>query len=50
MLGVFLNGLSGEEITFKQPFLQAATPQFPVPVEVVTGHHSVSSFLNKVFF
>lgn len=30
MLGMFLNGLPGQEITFKQPFLQAITPQFPV--------------------
>lgn len=28
MLGIFLNGVSGQEITFKQPFLQAATPSF----------------------
>lgn len=49
MLGMFLNGVSGQEITFKQPFLQAATPRFPVPVEEVTGHHPVSSFINKVF-
>lgn len=50
MLGMFLNGLSGQEITFKLSFLQAATPQFPVPVEDVTGNHSVRPFINEVLF
>lgn len=50
MLGMFLNGLSGQEITFNQPFLQAATPQFPVPVEEVTGNHCVTPSINEVLF
>lgn len=36
-----------KKLQLKHPFLQAATPQFPVPVEEVTGGHSLSSFINK---
>lgn len=49
MLSMFLNGLSREEITYKQPFSQAATSQLPVPVEEVTGHYSVSFCEHKAF-
>lgn len=44
---MFLNGLSGQEFMFEQPLLEAATPRFPV--QEVTGHRSVSTFVNKPF-